>query len=474
MITEKQSYNRSLIVGILLSASFVTLLNQTLIIIAIPPIMSDFQINASQAQWLTTAFMLTNGILIPVTAFFIDRFSNKNLLVIALSIFSLGTLIGAIAPNFSVLLLARIVQAVGAGIMMPLMQTVILTLFPPEKRGSAMGMVGLVTGFAPAIGPTLSGWLIDQFSWRSLFYTVLPVSVMVLLLAIILMKNVTEQKTVKIDILSVIFSSFGWGGLLYGFSIAGTTGWMSSPVIGTLIIGAIALILFIIRQLRLKQPMLEFRVFNSPIFSITTILSVLVFAIMVGSQTLLPIYAQDIVRFTALESGLMLLPGAIIMGFMSPITGKIFDKFGGRGLSIIGFSLITMSLIFYANLSLHTSIVWIASVFSIMMIGVSMIMMPLMTAGINDLPSHLISHGTAMNGTLRMVGGSIGTAILVSVMSNASLNTSVQQSKQAAMNGIQNAFIVATIVGALGLFLSFRLKGKKYLPDRGHKKMVGE
>jgi len=474
MISKKQSYNRSLIVGILLSASFVTLLNQTLIIIAIPPIMSDFQINAGQAQWLTTAFMLTNGILVPVTAFFIDRFSNKNLLVIALSIFSLGTLIGAIAPNFSVLLLARIVQAVGAGIMMPLMQTVILTLFPPEKRGSAMGMVGLVTGFAPAIGPTLSGWLIDQFSWRSLFYTVLPVSVMVLLLAIILMKNVTEQKTVKIDILSVIFSSFGWGGLLYGFSIAGTSGWVSFPVIGTLIVGGVALFLFIIRQFRLKQPMLEFRVFNSPIFSITTILSVLVFAIMVGSQTLLPIYSQNIVRYTALESGLMLLPGAIIMGFMSPITGKIFDKFGGRGLSIIGFSSITMSLIFYANLSIDTSIMWIASVFSIMMIGVSMIMMPLMTAGINDLPSHLISHGTAMNGTLRMVGGSIGTALLISVMSNATLNTSGQQYEQAAMNGIQDAFIVATIVGALGLFLSFRLKSKKYRPDRGNKKLVRE
>lgn len=211
-----------------MAASFVTILNQTLIIIAIPPIMSDFQIDPSQAQWLTTGFMLTNGILIPITAFLIERFSSKHLLIAALSIFSVGTLIGAIAPSFSILLLARIVQAMGAGIMMPLMQTVMLTLFPPEKRGSAMGLAGLVTGFAPAIGPTLAGLLIVYFSWRSLFYTVLPIAIIVLLLAIFLMKNVTEQKSVKIDRISIIFSTLGWGGLLYGFSIAGTAGWMSA------------------------------------------------------------------------------------------------------------------------------------------------------------------------------------------------------------------------------------------------------
>lgn len=462
MIAEKQSFNRNLIIGILLSASFVTILNQTLIIIAIPPIMIDFKIDPSQAQWLTTAFMLTNGILIPITAFFIERFSSKHLLVAALSIFSLGTLIGAIAPSFSVLLLARIVQAVGAGIMMPLMQTVMLTLFPPEKRGSAMGLVGLVTGFAPAIGPTLAGWLIVHFSWRSLFYTVLPVALIVLLLAIFLMKNVTEQKQVKIDLVSVVFSTFGWGGLLYGFSIAGTAGWMSAQVIGAISVGVVALYIFIVRQLKLKQPMLEFRVFHSPMFAVTTILSVLVFAIMVGTQTLLPIYAQDVVSFTALESGLMLLPGALIMGVMSPVTGKIFDKFGGKWLSVSGFTLITTALILYANLSLDTSIVWIATIFFIMMIGVSMMMMPLMTAGINDLPAHLIAHGTAMSNTIRMVGGSIGTAILVSVMSNASLQSSIQPTTQATMDGIQNAFLIASILGGAGILLSFRVKRKKH------------
>src|SRR5699024_3123713 len=264
MVTEQQSFNRNLIMGILLAASFVTLLNQTLIIIAIPPIMNEFQIDPAMAQWLTTAFMLTNGILIPVTAFLIEKFSSKSLLIAALSIFSFGTLIGAIAPSFSFLLVARIIQGVGAGIMMPLMQTVILTLFPPEKRGSAMGMVGLVTGFAPAIGPTLAGWLIVQFSWRALFYTVLPVALIVMVVAVFLMKNVTQQKQVKIDLMSIVFSTLGWGGLLYGFSISGTVGWTNPQVIGAISVGGIALSIFIRRQLTLPQPMLEFRVFKSP------------------------------------------------------------------------------------------------------------------------------------------------------------------------------------------------------------------
>lgn len=461
MISEKQSFNRNIIVGMLLAASFVTLLNQTLIIIAIPPIMTDFQIDASQAQWLTTAFMLTNGILIPITAFLIERFSSKHLLIAALTVFSIGTLIGAVAPSFSILLVARIVQGMGAGIMMPLMQTVILTLFPPEKRGSAMGMVGLVTGFAPAIGPTLAGWLIVQFSWRSLFYTVLPVALIVLVLAFFLMKNVTEQKQVKIDFTSVVFSTFGWGGLLYGFSIAGTAGWTSGQALGAIGVGVVALFIFIRRQLKLEQPMLEFRVFTSPVFLVTTVLSVFVFAIMVGTQTLLPIFAQEVASFTALESGLMLLPGALIMGFMSPITGKIFDKFGAKWLAVSGFTLITIALISFANLSLEASLPLVAGIFAMMMIGTAMMMMPLMTAGINALPPNLIPHGTAMSNTIRMVGGSIGTATLISVMSYASVNGAFEEPKQAAMQGIQNAFMLASILGIVGLVLAFRIKGKR-------------
>lgn len=211
------SYNRSVIVGIFLVGAFVAILNQTLLIPAIPHIMEEFNIDVSKGQWLTTAFMLTNGILIPITAFLIEKFSSRSLVLTALSIFTAGTILASFATNFPVLLAARIVQAAGAGILMPLMQTIFLTIFPKEKRGQAMGMVGLVISFAPALGPTLGGWIVDSFSWKFLFYIVLPIGIIDLILAFFLMKNVTQQRETRIDVLSVILSSFGFGGLLYIF-----------------------------------------------------------------------------------------------------------------------------------------------------------------------------------------------------------------------------------------------------------------
>jgi EmrB/QacA subfamily drug resistance transporter len=453
-------FNRKIIVSVLLAASFVSLLNQTLLIVAIPPIMEEFGIDPNQAQWVTTAFMLMNGIMIPITAFLIEKFSSKTLLILAISIFGLGTLIGAVAPSFTVLLVARIIQAVGAGILMPLMQTVMLTIYPPEKRGAAMGMSGLVIGFAPAIGPTLSGWIIDQFTWRYLFYTVLPISIIVLLLAIFLMKNVTEQKKINVDVLSVVLSSLGWGGLLYGFSMVGSVGWGDQTVIGSILIGAITLVLFIRRQNRLETPMLNFRVFQSREFTITTILSVLMFAVMIGVEMLLPLYVQNVRGGSALESGMMLLPGAIITGAMSPIAGRMFDKFGAKGMGIIGFMLMFLATILYMNIGIDTSIPFIAVIFSIKMLGFSLLMMPLMTSGINSLPFQLIAHGTAMNNTIRMVGGSIGTALIISVMSTSTKASHSTNPSIAMLDGMQAAFIVAGLMAFVGLLLSLSLHKK--------------
>lgn len=452
-------YNRTLIMSILLAASFVSLLNQTLLIVALPPIMEEFHISPTEAQWVTTGFMLANGIMIPITAFLIEKFSSKSLLITAISIFSLGTLLGALSPNFWILILARIVQAIGAGMLMPLMQTVILTIFPLEKRGTAMGISGLVVGFAPAIGPTLAGWIIDQFSWRYLFYTVFPFTIIVLLLSIFLMKNVTIQKKVKLDILSVILSSFGWGGLLYGSSLVGSYGWLSSNVILSFCIGMIALILFITRQFRLQQPMLNFSVFKSKEFALTTGLSIIVFGLLIGIETLLPILVQKVQKGSALVSGAMLLPGAIITGAMSPISGKLFDRFGIKGLAIVGFGFTLLSTLMYTMININTSFATMTIMFAIQMLGMSLLMMPLMTSGINALPHHLIAHGTAMHNTIRTVGASIFTAILVSVMSFGNATSGDEAANIFA--GIKIAFIVALVFAAIGFILSFFLSKKK-------------
>lgn len=451
---------RTTIVAILLSAAFVSILNQTLLLIAMPPIMADFHINANLAQWLTTVYLLTNGILIPITAYLIGRFSNRALLIAALSLFSAGTLLGAVSPNFTILLIARVIQASGAGIIMPLMQTILLSMYPKEKRGAVMGMAGLVTGFAPAVGPTLSGWLIANFTWRHLFYTVLPVSLVVLLVVIFFMKNVTPKKEGYIDSTSIIFSTLGWGGLLYGFSLAGTAGLLQIQVILPLILGAVSLYLFIKRQLSLEKPVLEFRVFTSVTFTISTILSVLVYALMIGTQILLTFYVQNVREISALETGVMLLPGALLMGVMSPITGKTFDKVGGKLLAIIGFASISVGTTFYIFLSMNSPIWLLALLFMMISLGISMIMMPLTTAGMNALPTSLMAHATAVNSTLRMVGGAIVTALLVTIMSGVMTFYDERANNAAMLLGIKAAFIMATILSVSGFVLAFFVKKK--------------
>src|SRR5699024_2698791 len=248
----------------------------TLLNVAIPTIMVEFEVGPSTVQWLTTGFMLVNGILIPASAFFIQKVSNRKLFLTAMSLFSLGTAVAIWAPNISVLIVARMVQASGSAMMMPLLMNVMLTVFPVERRGTAMGIFGLVMFTAPAIGPTLSGWIIEQYSWRSLFGIVLPIALLVLILAFFKLRNITPNRSVTLDVFSLVLSTIGFGGLLYGFSSAGENGWGSLDVYGTISIGAIALLLFVIRQLKMEDPMLDFRIYKHPMFALASAISVVI------------------------------------------------------------------------------------------------------------------------------------------------------------------------------------------------------
>lgn len=458
---SEPKFNRTLLVAVILAGAFVVILNQTLLNTAIPKIMADLSISANTAQWLTTGFMLTNGVMIPVTAFLIEKFSTRQLFLTAMSLFAAGTLIAAIAPSFPVLLTARIVQAAGAGLMIPLMQTIFLLIFPVEKRGAAMGMVGLVIAFAPAIGPTLSGLVVDSYSWRVLFYMILPIALLVILFASFTLKNVTKLTHPKIDIVSIILSSFGFGGLLYGFSSAGNNGWSSSEVTVALIVGVIALGLFIWRQLTVEKPMLEFRVLKNGIFSLTLFIGMVVMVSMIGVELLLPLYMQNARGYTPLESGLLLLPGAIVMGIMSPITGKIFDKIGARPLAIIGLSIVTVMTFLFSNMTASTSYTYMMVIYAIRMFGISLVMMPVMTAGLNQLPNKLIPHGTAMSNTMRQVSSSIGTAILITVMTNNTADAAQQKLSHPMIHGVSVAFMVAAALALFALVLSFFIKPMK-------------
>ncbi len=457
MLEKKPSIKMIPLMTILLSGAFITILNQTLLGTALPVIMIDLDLTESTVQWLQSVFMLVNGIMIPVTAFLIQRFSTRGLFLTAMSLFALGTAISAVAPTFSLLMLGRIFQASGAGIMMPLLQTILFLVFPIEKRGQAMGMFGLIIAFAPAIGPTLSGWLVDQFHWRSVFYVVLPIALFTIVGAFIFLKNVTEQKDIKVDVTSIILSTLGFGGLLYGFSIAGNVGWGNAQVYGTMILGAISLAIFIARQLKLEEPMLEFRVFQYKIYSLTTGLSMIVFMSMIGTAVILPLFMQNMLEVSALDSGLVLLPGAILTGLMNPITGRLFDMYGARWLAIIGFTILVITTYLFTNLSTDTSLTYLAVMNMIRMSSISMVMMPVTTAGLNELPDYLIPHGTAMSNTFRQMAGAIGTAVLVTIMSTTAIP---KAGLNGLIHGVNMSFYAATALAAIGLILSFYIKSK--------------
>jgi EmrB/QacA subfamily drug resistance transporter len=473
-----QSIKKGAILTVMLLGAFVAILNQTLMNVALPEMMIDLEISANTAQWLTTGYMLVNGVLIPVTAFLIERFTTRQLFLTSMGLFAGGTLICAVAPDFSILLLGRVVQAAGAGIIMPLLMIVILTIFPIAKRGQAMGLIGLAMTFAPAIGPTLSGWIVQNYSWRVLFYIVLPIAIIDFLIAAVLLKNVTNQTFPKIDLTGIILSTLGFGGLLYGFSSAGSLGWTSIEVITTLIIGIITLGLFIRRQMTVKNPMLEFRVFKYNMFTLTTIINVIITMAMFAGMILVPIYLQNIRGFTPLESGLLLLPGAILMGIMSPITGWIFDKIGAKWLSVIGLAITTFTTWEFSELTDHTTYTFLIIIYTARMFGMSMLMMPIMTAGLNQLPQRLNAHGTAVSNTFKQVSGALGTAFLVTVMTNqtekhvtemataAGVTPDAKQEmgyiiKEATIQGINDAFVVATGLSVLALLLAFFIKRVK-------------
>lgn len=477
-----KKYNRSLLVAVLLIGTFCTVLNQTLLATAFPTLMKEFDISASTVQWLTTGFLLVNGIMIPISAWLINSFSSKKLYISAMTTFLIGTIICFIAQNFPVLLVGRLIQAVGVGLSMPLLQNIMLTIFPPEKRGSAMGMAGIVIGLAPALGPTLSGWIIDHYSWRDLFGMVIPIVILDLVLALFFMKNVIELTHPKIDAISAILSTIGFGSLLYGFSSVGDKGWLSKEVLGFLIVGAIFIFLFSKRQLNIEHPFLELRVFKSKIFTIAAVLAGVTNMAMIGAEMVLPLYIQNIRGESAFHSGLMLLPGALVMGLMMPITGAIFDKRGARKLAITGMFILTSATLPFAFLTSKTSVIVIVVLYAIRMFGISMVMMPVTTSGMNALPAHLISHGTAVNNTFRQVASSIGTAILISVLTNVTKNNlptkSIleatplaykDQAINATLSGYHAAFLVAVIFGFIGWLITFTLAKKENYVQGGNK-----
>jgi EmrB/QacA subfamily drug resistance transporter len=452
--------------------AFLATLNQTVMSVAVPELMIDFKISAATAQWLTTGYMLVNGVLIPITAYLMQRFTTRELFQSSMVIFLAGTIVSAVATGFPVLLTGRLIQAAGAGIIMPLLMNVILTLFPPEKRGAAMGMVGFAIIFAPAIGPTLAGYILENYAWETMFYGMIPLAVLVIICGFVFLKNVSERVNTKIDAASVALSTVGFGALLYGFSRAGSEGWSSTEVLVTIAAGIVALASFTWRQLASQNPLLDLRAFKYNMFSLTTIISIAVTMVMYADMMLLPLYLQNARGYTALESGLLLLPGALLMGFLMPVAGRLFDRFGAKWLSIIGLTITIVTTIGFIDLSDSTSYTYLVLMSTGRRIGMALFLMPIQTAGLNQLPARLNAHGTAISNTIRQVAGAVGTSLLVTVMTSRTKThlqdimagggtegaTQAHLIMEASIQGINDAYLVIVGIGIIGLLLSFFIK----------------
>lgn len=492
-----EGVSRGKILAALLFGMFIAILNQTLLNVALPKINTEFNISASTGQWLMTGFMLVNGILIPITAYLFNKYSYRKLFLVALVLFTIGSLICAISMNFPIMMVGRVLQAIGAGVLMPLGSIVIITIYPPEKRGAAMGTMGIAMILAPAIGPTLSGYIVQNYHWNVMFYGMFIIGIIAILVGFVWFKLYQYTTNPKADIPGIIFSTIGFGALLYGFSEAGNKGWGSVEIETMFAIGIIFIILFVIRELRMKAPMLNLEVLKFPTFTLTTVINMVVMMSLYGGMILLPMYLQNLRGFSALDSGLLLLPGSLIMGLLGPFAGKLLDTIGLKPLAIFGIAVMTYATWELTKLNMDTPYMTIMGIYVLRSFGMAFIMMPMVTAAINALPGRLASHGNAFLNTMRQLAGSIGTAILVTVMTTQTTqhlsafgeeldktNPVVQDhmrelasqyggqegamkvllqfvNKLSTVEGINDAFIVATIFSVIALILCLFLHSNK-------------
>ena len=447
---------------VLVFGTFVTVLNQTVVAPALPSIMSEMSVDAAVAQWLTTGFTLVNAIMVPITAFLTDRFTTRRLFLASMVLFTAGTALAAWGPNFPVLLAGRLVQAAGAGILMPLVMTVLMWTFPIDRRGTAMGVFGIVIAFAPAAGPTVAGIIIDQANWHVMFWIIAVLCAAVIVFAAVaLERGGKTNKDVKLDVISVALSTLGFGGLLYGLSAIGSYGVTADSADGV-IIGVIALAFFFRRQLRMEQPMLQVRVLTNRKFLIATIIVMLVQGALLAGGILIPILLQSYMGFSATTSGLVLLPGAIVMGAMGPVAGRLFDKHGPRVLAVIGTGVLALTTATFMFMGPGMGLITLTVIYTVRLFSLSLVNMPISTWGMNALPDKLMNHGTSVQNTFRQVAGSLGTAVIVSASTVATnMVSGSTDAVTAGVFGIHAAFAVATALCVLGFVLTVALVRNK-------------
>ncbi len=405
-----------LALAVVVIGTFMAILDSSIVNIAIPKMMAVFGSNTDQIQWVLTGYMMTMGIVIPLSGYLSDIFGTKKVYVWALAVFTLGSAFCGIAWSNNSMVTARVLQAVGAGVMMPVSMAIIYQVIPLHQRGFALGLWGIAAMAAPTIGPTLSGYIVENLNWRLIFTINLPVGVIGVILASILLREMPKNPARGFDYPGFLTSSVGLGTLLLALSKGHAEGWTSFYIVSLLMVSAASLLSFVFIELTVKNPMLDLRLLQIRNYSVSIIIASLLGIGLFGGIFLLPIFLENIRGLTAMQTGLLMFPGALATGITMPISGRLFDKYGAKPLVTTGLLILVWSTYRLHFLDLDTSPETLRNLFFIRGIGMGFAMMPATTAGMNSVPQNKVARASALSNVVRQIAGSLGIAALTTIM----------------------------------------------------------
>lgn len=452
------------IIAVLAISAFVMILNETVLSVALPLLMAEFSVGPTSAQWLTTGFLLTMAVVIPTTGYLLGRYRVRTLFFTAIALFLVGTALGAFAPSFGIMLAARVLQAGGTAIVMPLLMTMTLTLVRPQFRGTVMGLNSIVISVGPAIGPTLSGVVIEALGWRWVFGLMVPVALIALVAGAIFMPRMGGGSRAPIDILSVVLSLLGFGGLVTALSTASDLANGSLIPVVSLVVGVLALIVFSVRQHKLQlngdRALLDLRPFKERNFTLSVVVIMVAFGTMLGTVVVLPIIAQTGLGLSVLATGLILLPGGVVQGVLSPLIGRLYDLLGPKPLVIPGMLLLCGAQWWMSTMSLETTTGQLIAMHVTFSAGMAFILTPLMTHGMGALPVRFYGHGSAILNTLQQLAGAAGTAALIAALAMGAAWSGLAEAA-AQFAGAQLAFSLGGVLTVVGIVSSLFLTSIK-------------